>query len=179
MAPLSMRPIGTSLASAACASADIPSRASGGVTCQTFGRPAATKRSSRFFASGSSGMDITPAQLTSTHAVALQDLAHGVDQLVFCNRELRRPALAPFLMRGDRSRGFGAFDQILDLQFALRALVAALDDHAGRAAPVGIFHLRLHAGGAEIDLGADVRRTQPAGEILIIADALAVEHEDH
>src|SRR6266545_3173569 len=112
MAPLSMRPIGTSLASAACASADIPSRASGGLTCQTFGRP----------------------------------------------------ALAPFLMRGDRRRGFGAFDQILDLQFALRALVAALDDHAGRAAPVGIFHLRLHAGGAEIDLGADVRRTQPAGE---------------
>src|SRR5712691_7700433 len=162
-----MRPIGTSLASAASASADIPSRASAGLTCQTFGRLAATSRSSKFFAAGSSGMDvipknIIPKNITLSHAVALQHLAHGVDQLLLRHRELRRPALAPFLIGRDRRRGPLAFDQILDLHFGwgFGALLAALDDDAGRAAPVGIFHLRLHAGGAKIHLGADARITQ-------------------
>ena len=54
----------------------------------------------------------------------------------------------------------GAQDQVLDLHFAFRLLVAALDDDAGAVALVGIFHLladivlRI----AEIQLGADVRR---------------------
>src|SRR5260370_37013570 len=113
-----MRPIGTSLASAAWASADIPSRASAGLTCQTFGRPAATSRSSKFFAAGSSGIVSLPCD-----AVALQHFAHGVDQSVFWNCELRRPAVAPFLVRRDRRGGPLAFDQILDLHLAPRVLV--------------------------------------------------------
>jgi hypothetical protein len=35
-----------------------------------------------------------------------------------------------------------AEDQVLDLHLAFGLLVAALDDGAGRAALVGIFHLR-------------------------------------
>src|SRR5712691_11201352 len=113
-------------------------------------RPADRANSSRRdrAASTSPPRTITPKNITLSHAVALQHLAHGVDQLLLRHCELRRPALAPFLVRGDRRGGLGAFDEILDLQFALGAFVAALDDDAGRAAPVGIFHLRLHAGGA-------------------------------
>src|SRR5262245_61764040 len=80
-------------------------------------------------------------------------------------------------MRGDRRGRSGAFDEILDLHLAFLALVAALDDDARRVPAIGIFHLRLHAGRAEIDLGADVLSAQPAREHLIFADALAVEHE--
>src|SRR5262245_2181859 len=167
-----MRPIGTSLASAASASARSPSRASGGPSCQTFGRAAATSRSSRFFAAGSSGIISLPA-----YAVALQHLTHGLDHLFQWNRELRGPALAPFLMRGDRRGRLGAFDQILDLHLAFGAFIAPLDDDAGRIPAIGVFHLRLHAGRAEIDLGADVLSAQPARQHLIFADALAVAHE--
>ena len=57
-----------------------------------------------------------------------------------------------------------AEDQVLDLHLALRLLVAALDDGAGRAALVGVFHLladtvlRI----AEIELGADAGVAQLA-----------------
>src|SRR5262245_3119825 len=88
-------------------------------------------------------------------AVARQDLAHGVDEPALGNGKLRGPGLPPFLIRGDRGGGLGALDQILDLHLAPRLLVAALDDHAGTAAPIGIFHLRTHFSAAEIELGAD------------------------
>src|SRR5260370_42515737 len=107
-----MRPIAASLAPAACASADIPSRASAGLTCQTFGRPAATSRSSKFFAAGSSGIVSLPCG-----AVALQHLAHGVDQSVFWDCDLRRPAVAPFLVRRDRRGRPLAFDENPYLHF--------------------------------------------------------------
>src|SRR5260370_5961362 len=164
-----MRPIGTSLASAACASADIPSRASAGPTCQTFGRQAATSRSSKFLAAGWSGIVSLPS-----HAGALQHFAHGVDQSVFRNCELRRPALAPFLVRRDRRGGPLAFDEILDLHLAPVLLLGSLDDDAGRAALVGIFELRSHLAGAEIELSADTGGAQRVDHALVVGDALLV-----
>ena len=71
------------------------------------------------------------------------------------HRELGRARRLPFLVRGDASGRPRALDQVLDLHLAAGALVGALDDHAGAAAPVGVFHLRLHAGRAEIELGPD------------------------
>ena len=81
--------------------------------------------------------------------------------------------LLAVLDRGER----GAEHQILDLHLALGLLVAALDDDARRAAAVGIFHLRLHAGLAEIKLGADAGLAEVLRHLLVIGDAVAVEHE--
>src|SRR5216683_7178965 len=114
-------------------------------------RPADRANSSRRdrAASTSPPRTITPKNITLSHAVALQHLAHGVDQLLLRHRELRRPALAPFLIGRDRRRGPLAFDQILDLDLAPRVLVGALDDDARRAALIGIFELRSHLAGTE------------------------------
>ena len=71
----------------------------------------------------------------------------------------------------------GAEDQILDLHLALGLLVAALDDGARAAALVGIFHLRLHARGAEIKLGADVRGAKLLRHSLVVGHAVLVEDE--
>ena len=76
--------------------------------------------------------------LVPSHIVTGEDFAHGIDEPVFRDRELRRTALAPLLVRGDESRGFRALDQILDLHLAPGLLVAALDDHARGATAVGI-----------------------------------------
>src|SRR5262249_8272538 len=76
------------------------------------------------------------------HAVAGEHFAHGLDQLLRRHRELRRPALAPFLVRGDRFGGFLTLAQILYLDLVLGLLVGALNDHARRTAPVGILELR-------------------------------------
>src|SRR5262245_28434228 len=112
--------------------------------------------------------------------MARQYLAHGLDQLLFRPGELGRPLLAPFLVRRDRRGRPGAFDQVLDLHFAPRLLVAALDDDAGALALVGIFELRTHLAAAEIELGADAGRAQALHHALVIGDAVAVEHShDH
>src|SRR5215218_942834 len=68
----------------------------------------------------------------SRNAVPSQHLAHSVHEFLLRHRELRRAALAPFLIRCDRSGGFSAFNQIFDLHFAALVLIAALDNHAGR-----------------------------------------------
>src|SRR5262249_723998 len=70
------------------------------------------------------------------------------------------------------------FDQVLDLHLAFRLLVAALDHHAGRAAPVGVFELRPHLARTEIKLGADAAIAQGRDHFLVIGDAFAVEHRD-
>src|SRR5438105_2742760 len=93
--------------------------------------------------------------LAPRHAVTREDLAHGFDQLVLGDRELRGAALAPLLVRGNRSCSLGAFNEILDLNLAFRLLVAALNDHARRTTLVRVFELRAHFPGAEIKLGAD------------------------
>ena len=70
-------------------------------------------------------------------------------------------------------------DQVLDLHDAARLLVAALDDGERRVAAVGIFHLRLHAGIAEIELGRECRRCAARlDHRLVVADAVAV-HDQH
>ena len=60
------------------------------------------------------------------------------------------------------------------------ALVGADDDGGGGVAAVGIFHLRVHAGGAEIHFGADAGAAQLAGHLLVVGDGgrVAVEDED-
>src|SRR5690606_9941930 len=84
-----------------------------------------------------------------------QNFLHLGDQIAFLDGDLRGAGGAPFGIVGDLLRQALALDQVLDLHFAKRALVAALNDHARAAAPVGIFDLRLHAGTTEIKLGAD------------------------
>ena len=72
-----------------------------------------------------------------------------------------------------------AFEQILDRDLALRALVLALNDDAWAAAPVGIFHLRLHAGVADVHFGADARLAQIARHFLIVADPGFIHDQHH
>ena len=107
-----------------------------------------------------------------------QHFAHGLDELGFRHRELRRARLAPFLVGGDGLGFLGAFDQVLDLHLALGLLVAALDDDAGRAALVGVFQLRAHLAGAEIKLGIDARVAQRLHHLLVVGDAVLIEHGD-
>ena len=94
--------------------------------------------------------------------------------------QLRRARFLPFLVVLDRGRRFRAFDQILDRDFALGALVGALNDDARAVALVGVFHLRLHAGRAEIHFGADAGVAQRLRHFLIAGDFRFIHHEhDH
>src|SRR5579883_2317282 len=118
--------------------------------------------------------------LSPLHVMAREYFAYLGDHLVLLAGELRGPGLAPFLIGGDRSRGLRALDQVLDLHIAARLFVRALDDHAGRVAAVGIFELVAHVLGiAEIELGADVRGAKAGHHLLIVGDAVAVEHGHH
>ena len=60
-------------------------------------------------------------------------------------------------------------------------LVAALDDRAGAVALVGVFELLADAvlRIAEIKLGADAGFAQRRHHVLVVGDAVAVEHRDH
>src|ERR1700738_1903778 len=89
--------------------------------------------------------------------MARQYFAHLGDDLAFPAGKLRRTGLAPFLVGSDRGGRPGTLDQILDLNFAARFFVRALDDHAWAVPAVGIFELVAHVLGiAEIEFGADV-----------------------
>src|SRR5690606_15999341 len=88
-------------------------------------------------------------------SLRVEDLLHLGYQTGFRHGDLRGPRGAPFGIVGNFGRHARAFDQVLDLDLALFALVAALNDGHRAAAPVGIFELRLHARAAEIHLGAD------------------------
>src|SRR4051812_16481619 len=60
------------------------------------------------------GHDDMREWLAPLYVMAVQDLAHFRDEVGFAARELRRAALAPFLIGGNRGRGPCALDQILD-----------------------------------------------------------------
>src|ERR1043166_4015686 len=107
--------------------------------------------------------------------MAREYLAHDLDQFLFLHRELRWAGFAPFLVRRDGCGGLGAFDQVLDLHFSLGLLVTALDDHARRAALVGIFELRPHLAGAEIKLGADAGVAERLHHALIVGEAILLK----
>src|SRR6478736_7221263 len=125
------------------------------------------------------GRDGLPEWLSPLYVMAAQDFAHLGDEVGFAARELRRAALAPLLVGGDRGGGLGAFDQILDLQLAARLFIRALDDHARAVAAVGIFELVAHVLGiAEIELGSDAGSAQGRHHLLIVGDAVAIEHGD-
>src|SRR5262245_44129728 len=76
------------------------------------------------------------------------EVAHGGNQVGLGYGELGRAALPPFLGLLDVGRGLRAGHQILDLNLAPGTLIPTLDDDAGRAALVGVLHLRLDAGAA-------------------------------
>src|SRR3981189_2439704 len=117
--------------------------------------------------------------LSPPHLMLRQHFAHLGDELIFPARKLRGATLAPFLVGGDRRPALRALDRILDLNFATPLLVRALNDHARRIAPVGIFELVAHVLGiAEIELGANVGVAQGRDHLLVIGDAIAVEHGD-
>ena len=63
--------------------------------------------------------------------MALENFLHRGDHAILGHRDLRRPRRLPLLVRGDGVRRTRAFDQILDLNLATRALVGALNDNAG------------------------------------------------
>src|SRR3954447_386843 len=108
--------------------------------------------------------------------MAPQHLANFGDKIGLAARELRRAALAPFLVGSDRGRRLRALDQILDLHLATRFFIRALDDDAGRIAAIGIFELVSHVLWiAEIELGANAGGSQRCDHLLIIGDAVAVE----
>src|SRR5215218_5480165 len=111
------------------------------------------------------------------HFMARQHFADLAYQLIFAARKLSRPGLAPLLVRGDRSGSPGAVDQVLDLDFAARLLVRSLNDHARGISPVRIFELVAHVLWiAEIQLRANVRVAQRCDHLLIIGNAIAIEH---
>src|SRR5262249_39973441 len=104
-----------------------------------------------------------------------QNLADGGEEVGLRYRNLRRPPLAPFLAVFAVSGGLGPLDQVLDLHFALGALLTALDDDAGGTALVGIFHLRSHAGCAKVHLRPNGRApvtglAQAPRQLLVIGD---------
>src|ERR687883_2119376 len=133
---------------------------SGGATCRN---SCAAKRSRTRRSASSAAARLRESGM-SGRPMAGEDLGHGFDEAGHGHGELRRPRLAPDLAGGDLARGSRAFDQVLDLHDALLALVRALDDDAGAAAAVGVFHLRLHAGPAEIELGPDAGAAGPPPE---------------
>src|SRR3954451_2201926 len=117
--------------------------------------------------------------LAPAHVMARQHLAHFGDEVGLAARELRWAALAPFLVGSDRGRRLRALDQILDLHLATRFFIRALDDDAGRIAAIGIFELVAHVLGiAEIEFGANAGGSQRCDHLLIVGDAVAVEHGD-
>jgi hypothetical protein len=128
---------------------------------------------------GTSYRACQPRASTSLTAPLATIVLDGADHLGLGHRDLRGPRLAPFLATVDAFGHLGALDQVLDLNLAAGALVVALDHHARGAALVGVFHLRLHAGRAEIEFGADAGVAQFAHQPLMLADALAVHDQHH
>ena len=102
---------------------------------------------------------------------------NGLDEFVFRYEELRFGLLLQVLVAILDPAERGAEDEVLDLHGALGLLVAALDDDARGATPVGVFHLCLQAALAEIKLGADAGAPQLLHHGLIVGDAVAIEHE--
>src|SRR4051794_13218250 len=137
--------------------------------------------SSVFFVMAEITPAITPDLIAAPfHLMARQHFSHLGDKLIFAARKLRGAALSPFLIGGDRSGGLGALDQVLDLHLAARLFITALDDHARRIALVGVFELVAHVLRiAEIKLGADFCVAQGRDHLLVIGDAILVEHGHH
>src|SRR3984885_11464542 len=118
------------------------------------------------------------------HPVFIKNLADFLDQCRLRHLGLGLALfLQIFLAVLFELRQFSAEDQILEQNLRpcrIVLLVTALDDHARRVAPVGIFELVAHVLGiAEIKLGANVGVAQASDHLLIIGDAIAVEYRDH
>src|SRR5204862_8192206 len=90
-------------------------------------------------------------------------LQYGLDRrakLVAGYGLLSGPALAPGLVVADLAGQFATKVQVLYGHRPRLDLVLAKHDGGGREPPVGVLHLRLHAGGSEVDLGGDALGTQ-------------------
>src|SRR5581483_1823325 len=106
------------------------------------------------------------------------DLLDRRDQLRLGHLELAGTLGPPGGVVGDRAGQALGLGKVLDLDDALRLLVAALDDDERRVAPVGIFHLGAHSGFAQIHLGGDAGMAELGHHRLIFADTVAVHDED-
>ena len=91
-----------------------------------------------------------------------EQAAHGLDHCRFLDDELRLGLLLQVFVAVLGRGQCCAQDQVLDLDFAARLLVAALNDGARRVPLVGVFELRsdIVFQIAEIELCTDVRRAQ-------------------
>src|SRR5262245_58222832 len=106
----------------------------------------------------------------SAQLVLCEQAAHGLDQRCFLDGELRLGLLLQIFVAVLGRGQCCSQDQVLDLDFAARFLVAALNDGARRVPLVGVFELRpdIVFRIAEIELGTDVRRAQGGHHALII-----------
>ena len=52
------------------------------------------------------------------------------------------------------------------------------DDRGGGIAAVGVFQLRLHAGGAEIHFGGDAGVAEVGDDLLVVGEAVLIHHGD-
>src|SRR5689334_14479310 len=94
--------------------------------------------------------------------VAREQFAYSLDQRVFLDRKLRLGLFLQIFLAVLDLAERGTESQILDLNLAARLLITALNDRAGRAAPVSIFELcpDIVFRVAQVKLGANVGRTQ-------------------
>ena len=96
--------------------------------------------------------------------MARENFANLFDKLAFLAGDLGLCLLLQIVVAiAGVSGNFRADDQVLDLNLALRLLVAALNDDTRRIAPVGILELdaEIVLWIAEIELGADARPIRP------------------
>src|SRR5258705_6381799 len=109
--------------------------------------------------------------------MAGEDLSDLVDEIGLIDHVLRLGLLLQIFLAVLDVGQASAEDQILDLDFPVGLLVAALNDRAGRIAPVGVFHLLAEAvlGISKIKLGANARAAEFCNHLLI-ASYLAAEH---
>ena len=106
-----------------------------------------------WIAGSSPGMTtVLKSRMPLSSDAAWKAVLHLRHQLVARHLELAGALLAPRLVVGDRRRLLLAGGEVLHLHLAGLEFVRAGDDGGGRVAPVGVFQLRLHAGGAEIHL---------------------------
>src|SRR5690606_36309034 len=105
--------------------------------------------------------------LSAVLRLTAENFPDGFDQTVFLDGDLRRTALAPGHIVLDLGGKTLAFGELLDLHFPGFALLRPLNDLAWRIATLGIFHLRLHAGPADIHFRADTLLAQIRGHLLV------------
>src|SRR3990172_12328927 len=122
-------------------------------------------------------------QGTTLGFVARHNFANGIDHAGVGHGELRLGLLLQIFVAVLDRREIGAKDQILDgdlWAIWVISLGLTLNDDARCTSLIGILYLRSHLGGlAEIKLGADAGLAELLRHLLVVGDAVAVEHQHH